>query len=378
MKFVLPSPPMPDRAPRFVQTSHRGEGPSHAAQAPGAGIARAQAPGAGIARAQLVCTGDVGEAREAFRRVYVDATLEPRRGTSFGCAMEVASFGTIRVVTDDWPGGGRAFVPAVGEQYILSLSAGGESAGDHAGEPFRVVPGRRGALFSPGRSCSLDVSGEFHGRTLVIDRGALDAHFTTLTGAALRGPIRIGTALDIEDGPGRTVHEVAQLFRRQIEQSWASPMLLAGLRGALFTSLLVHTRHSLSEILDAPQPRVAPACVRRAEEYMAAHAAEPITLADIVAAAGVPERSLRAAFVASRGMPPMDFLRWRRFELARRQLAEPSAGTSVAGVVAALGLGNPGRFSVEYKRRFGESPSETLSAGRATAGLPRLRPRRRP
>ncbi|WP_437805326.1 AraC family transcriptional regulator [Sorangium sp. So ce1078] len=359
---------MPGRAPRFVQTSHRGDGPSRAAQA----------PGAGIARAQLVCTSDVGEAREAFRRVYVDATLEPRRGTSFGCAMEVASFGTIRVVTGDWPGGGRAFVPAVGEQYILSLSAGGESAGDHAGEPFRVVPGRRGALFSPGRYCSLDVSGEFHGRTLVIDRGALDAHFTTLTGAALRGPIRFGTALDIEDGPGRSVHEVAQLFRRQIEQSWASPMLLAALRGALFTSLLVHTRHSLSEILDAPPPRVAPACVRKAEEYMAAHAAEPITLADIVAAAGVPERSLRAAFVASRGMPPMDFLRWRRFELARRQLAEPSAGTSVAGVVAALGLGNPGRFSVEYKRRFGESPSETLSAGRATAGLPRLQPRRRP
>ncbi|WP_437308535.1 hypothetical protein [Sorangium sp. So ce388] len=126
-----------------------------------------------------MCTGDVGEAREAFRRVYAEATLEPKRGTSFGCAMAVASFGTVRVVAGDWPCGGRAFVPAVGEQYILALAAGGESVGDHAGEPFRVAPGRRAALFSPGRSCSLDVSGEFHGRTLVIDRGALDAHFTT-------------------------------------------------------------------------------------------------------------------------------------------------------------------------------------------------------
>jgi transcriptional regulator GlxA family with amidase domain len=103
---------------------------------------------------------------------------------------------------------------------------------------------------------------------------------------------------------------------------------------------------------------------------MAAHAAEPITLTEIVAAAGVPERSLRAAFVACRGMPPMEFLRQRRFELAHRYLAEPSASTSVAGVVTALGFGHPGRFSVEYKRRFGASPSETLAVGRAAVGLP--------
>ncbi|UQA55778.1 AraC family transcriptional regulator [Polyangium aurulentum] len=317
-------------------------------------------------------TSDVGEARVVFSRVYAEATLEPRRGAPFGCALEVVSSGATRVVMGEWTGGGRAFLPDSGEQYVLSLSAGGESRGDHAGERFRVVPDRRGALFSPGRSCVLDVDAPFHGRSLVIDRKALDAHFTALTGTALRGPICFDVALDLEDGPGRTVHEVAQLFRGQIEQAWASPMLLTALRGALFTSLLVHTRHSQSAILDAPQPRVAPGCVRKAEEYMAAHAAQPITLADIVAAAGVPERSLRAAFVACRGMPPMSFLRRRRFELARRHLAEPSAGTSVAGVVAALGLGNPGRFSVEYKRWFGESPSETLFAGRVAAGLPRL------
>lgn len=62
--------------------------------------------------------------------------------------------------------------------------------------------------------------------------------------------------------------------------------------------------------------RAAPACIRRAEEYIDAHAAGPVELADIVAAAGVPERTLRAAFAACRGMPPMAFLRRRRIELA--------------------------------------------------------------
>ena len=109
--------------------------------------------------------------------------------------------------------------------------------------------------------------------------------------------------------------------------------------------------------------------MRRAEEYIAAHAGEPLTLADIVAAAGVPARSLRAAFAASRGMSPMEHLRHFRFDLARRMLLEPGPEVTVTGVVARLGLGGAGRFSVEYRKRFGESPSETLAAGRARAGL---------
>ncbi|WP_437758505.1 AraC family transcriptional regulator [Sorangium sp. So ce1389] len=366
---------MPDRAPRSFQANHGVEGAPRG-ERPASGGGAVQAPRAEIARDQLVRTSD--EAREAFSSVYGEALLEAGRDAPFGCALEVASCSAIRVVTADWTGGGRALLPAVGDHYILLLSAAGESTGHHAGKPFAVAPGRQGALLSPGRPCLTESGAEFHGRSLIIDRRALDAHFAALTGTTPRGAIRFDAALDIDDGPGRTVHEVAQLFRRQVEQPWTSPVLLTALRDALLTSLLAHTRHSGSPTLEAPQRRVAPACVRKAEEYMAAHAAEPITLADIVAAAGVPERSLRAAFVASRRMTPMDFLRRRRFELARRFLTEPSAGTSVAGVAAALGFGNPGRFSVDYRRRFGESPSETLARARAAAGLPRPEPHGRP
>ena len=42
-----------------------------------------------------------------------------------------------------------------------------------------------------------------------------------------------------------------------------------------------------------PPASAAPGHVRRAEEYILAHAAEPLTLADIVAAAGVPARATR-------------------------------------------------------------------------------------
>ncbi len=184
------------------------------------------------------------------------------------------------------------------------------------------------------------------GRTLSIESGALEAHFRALIGRELHAPLLFDAALDLEAGPGTTVHGLAQLFRSEVERPGASPLLALGLRDALFTSLLTNANHTSSALLDAPPPRVAPGAVRRAEEFIAAHAAEPIALTDIVAAAGVPARSLRAAFATFRGIAPMELLRQRRFELAHRRLTEATEGTTVASVVAALGLGGAGRFSV--------------------------------
>ena len=57
-------------------------------------------------------------------------------------------------------------------------------------------------------------------------------------------------------------------------------------------------------------------------------------------------------------------------------MLEAAPGTTVLSVVKALGLGDPGRFSVEYKKRFGQSPSEVLAGGRAGAGPTALKERR--
>jgi AraC-like DNA-binding protein len=327
------------------------------------------APVRAFPRRRLVDTSDVDEARRVFSGLYAESTLEPTRGASFRCTLDVVACGPIRVVAGSWSGGGRVVVPTLTGRYLFTLAAEGHSEGEHAGERFTVAPAQRGALFSPGRSITHRVGPSHQGRTVVIENDALAAHFRVLTGRELRAPLLFDAALNLEEGPGVTLHGIVQLFRGELERPGASPLSIIALREALFTSLLTNTRHSESALLDAPPPRVAPGSVRRAEEYIAAHAAEPITLADIVAAAGVPARSLRAAFAAFRGAAPMEFLRQRRFDLAHRRLTEATAGTTVASVVAALGLGGAGRFSVEYKKRFGKSPSETLAAGRAGVGF---------
>jgi len=54
---------------------------------------------------------------------------------------------------------------------------------------------------------------------------------------------------------------------------------------------------------------------------------------------------------------------------ARRELLEGAPGTTVMGVASSLGFGtSPGRFSLQYRQRFSESPSDTLAAARARNG----------
>lgn len=134
----------------------------------------------------------------------------------------------------------------------------------------------------------------------------------------------------------------------------------------LLTALVTIPRHTDSHLFELAPPRIAPAVVRRAEEYITARAGEAITLADIVAAAGAPARSLQAAFRAARGITPMGFLKNRRLELARHMLLAALPETTVADVASAMGFRSAGRFSVEYRKHFHKSPSETLSRCRPT------------
>jgi AraC-like DNA-binding protein len=99
----------------------------------------------------------------------------------------------------------------------------------------------------------------------------------------------------------------------------------------------------------------------RLEEFLEANPDRPIYLTEICAAIGVAERTLRAACEEHFGMGPIRFLTLRRMHLVRRSLLRADAKkTNVTCVVTDHGFWELGRFSVTYRKLFGESPSETL------------------
>lgn len=107
--------------------------------------------------------------------------------------------------------------------------------------------------------------------------------------------------------------------------------------------------------------------VRLAEAFLAAHAADPLSLARLAGAAGTGERSLQLAFRAVRGVTPREALAAIRLERARDMLLSPTDGARVTDIAIQTGHGHFGRFAAAYRTRFGETPSETLRRGLSRA-----------
>jgi transcriptional regulator GlxA family with amidase domain len=90
---------------------------------------------------------------------------------------------------------------------------------------------------------------------------------------------------------------------------------------------------------------------------MHAQAGSPIRMADIAAAAGCSVRTLTTVFRRFRDTTPLAALHTIRLDKVRADLRDGRANGSVASVARAYGFTHAGRFTVAYRRRFGEAPT---------------------
>ncbi len=106
--------------------------------------------------------------------------------------------------------------------------------------------------------------------------------------------------------------------------------------------------------------------VRRAREYVRERADEPPRIVDLCRALGVSRRWLQWSFNEVMGIGPWAYLHTMRLNGARRMLLRAAPGTKVNDAFEAYGFWHLSRFSRDYRRHFGELPSQTLH--RALAG----------
>ena len=102
-----------------------------------------------------------------------------------------------------------------------------------------------------------------------------------------------------------------------------------------------------------------PAVMRRALDHLQKRGA--VTVASICEAAGVSERTLQYAFRERFDIAPKQYIQTTRLQRVRRRLrtCDPST-TRIADIANELGFWHMGQFAADYRRQFGELPSETL------------------
>jgi AraC-like DNA-binding protein len=198
-----------------------------------------------------------------------------------------------------------------------------------------------------------------------LENNAMENYLSTLLG---RRQIR---ALDFEMGMNLGADTSATLLRTvqwildELDQS-GSLFNTAPLAGQLYQRTLMWTLlhsqpNNYSEELAARvQPQV-PHYILQTERYIQENHGEAISLEHLVEQANVSERTLLEGFKRYRDVSPMKFLKLTRLDFVHLALKEADpASNNVTDIALASGFSQLGKFSTEYKERFGESPSDTL------------------
>lgn len=111
--------------------------------------------------------------------------------------------------------------------------------------------------------------------------------------------------------------------------------------------------------------------VQRAENFMRLNLRHNIYMNEICDAAGVSERGLRYAFEDLFGISPNRYLSMLRLCAACRGLSTADGGRrSVKAIALSCGLWDLSRFADNYRKVFGELPSDTLMRAPGALGQP--------
>ena len=224
-------------------------------------------------------------------------------------------------------------------------------------------------IFPPGGALDAFTPEGYSNATLTVPEAdfhaAVERHFPNIPAQFLKqgAGMRIGLA-------------------EQTQLRWVLSQVLAGIRdpAAPLTSLLARqeVEHQLLEVFLAglrqgcgglvppPTQRTAGRLrrLRQGRDFIAERARQPIQLDDLCSELNLSRRGVEVLFRDSLGLGPTAFLRHQRLHGIRRALREAAPAPGVVKQLALeWGFWHLGHFANDYRRLFGEKPSQTLASG---------------
>lgn len=320
---------------------------------------------------RLFESSDLDDTRERISRVMQPHCLQPLGGGLNGrrarrSHMDFVRVGGVGLGTIDFGQAMRVDVDQVEDYHLLMFCLRGQAHTLSDGHPVQASASH-GMICAPGRSFVADLSADCEQFVVRLDKHMVQAH--------AGHDVQFHHSLDLR-------RPELQAWLAQLRVLTTSPFLLQAaqahpLIATELERLLVHlllagqrwtddAHLNIASPASGPPSGTAPACVRRAEAFIHAHAAEPLRLADIALATDVPARTLLSAFQRFRERSPMQYLREVRLELARQRLRQPGRQATVATIALDCGFLHLGRFAQAYRAQFGESPSATLQSKTGT------------
>ncbi|TCR63003.1 AraC-like protein [Bosea sp. BK604] len=220
---------------------------------------------------------------------------------------------------------------------------------------------RSGLVWRPGPGGRLSISDDNARNNIFFKVADLETALEHMLDEPLRQSLDFEPGLDWSRGlTASLMHQldfVMHEFQRE-DGVPSSPVALASLTDSIISLVLHGARHNHTARLASTGDTAIPAYVRRAEDFMRAHGAQPIRMTHVAAAAGCSLRTLTSVFRHFRGSTPLAALHAIRLDLAHDELARGIGEASVAAIARRYGFTNATRFATAFGRRFGKTPAE--------------------
>ncbi len=230
-----------------------------------------------------------------------------------------------------------------------------------------------GVALPPTTFFGLASTGEIHLTTpercsmalLSLDRSRFLQWALELGCPGLEEPVTDGSNWQVIDGLRfrrvraclQRIFHLAEREPARLDDAVTRRLLAADLMPLLVEALAQRSGHHRR--LARPPARIE--LVKAAQEWMADHPTEPISLDGLCRQVAAGRRSLLQGFREHLGMGPMAFLKLRRLHAVRRVLLEADPQSSRVGELAASwGFLNAGHFARDYHALFGEHPGTSL------------------
>ncbi len=324
-------------------------------------------PAARLAAFNRVATDSVDDAADAIGRIFCPHQLTPARGTTsdFFALHNSAVFDGFSVNYVAY-GGSVSIDPGCLERFfLLQIPVRGSARIQTASRDIATTPGASASLLSPTIPTRMNWQSNCAQIILQVDRRLVEQRTAALTGQPARA-VEFEPVLDLSFGANQTLQsqimEFVDLAERLGPQRPLSPIAAANMREALLGGLLHGQRHNASDAIArfGGRAEALPQSLRRAREFLHAHAEEPLDLAQLAATAGTGIRALQLGFRRHFGMSISEMLRDIRLAHLNLRLTAASPGESITNIAFELGFTHLSRMASAYRAKFGETPSATM------------------
>ncbi|MEP3046629.1 MAG: AraC family transcriptional regulator [Roseibium sp.] len=319
----------------------------------------------------IVRTTDPEEAVEFANSAISLMSVAFRRPISqFEFQLAGGQLGTLEILSMEQhiPGGSDVTVDGSEDEYLVEVPLLGATTTQIGNESNPIARNQYGFVHSPSdRVIWRDDGFRYRCLQLKIKGAVLRKRLSHYVGDSSDMDIKFAPFVDLMSPEG--AHIVSMIWygvemleqRNSIFQNSVNAILFEEF---LANVLLTTLPHSASSLLQRPVLAAAEPAIKRVVEYIVEHLDEQFSVAELADIAGVSVRSLQRSFQQRYNLSPLRFIRDKRLDRARIRLLSSEGMHTVSQIAFASGFTHLGAFGSEYKRRFGETPSQTLSRQR--------------